>query len=71
MQNDFGAQIDHRLHFDLRCGLGHDDDSRNSTAIRGERHALRMVSGGCADRSALGDGVRKMRDTVVRASQLE
>ncbi len=43
------AQIEHRLNFDVRGRLRHDDDGGNGAAARRERHALRVIAGRCAD----------------------
>ncbi len=45
VQDDFGAQVHHRLNLDVDRGLRHHDDGGDSAPLRGERHALRMVTG--------------------------
>ena len=71
VQQHLGAQIEHRLHFDLRCRLRHHDHGWNRAALCRERYALRMIAGGGADDAALRNGLREVGYLVVRAAQLE
>jgi len=47
-----GAQIDHRLHLDVRGGLRHDDHRRNAAPPGGERDPLRVIAGRGAHHAA-------------------
>ena len=71
VQHDLAAEVEHRLHLDGRRRLRHDDHGRDAAAARGERDPLRVVARGGADHAAAGDGLREVRDLVVRAAQLE
>jgi len=71
MQHHLTAEVDHRLHLDVGCGPGHHDDGGNCTPVGCKRDALRMIAGRGAHNTALGDRIRKVRDPVVSAAQLE
>ena len=71
VQHDLAAQVDHRLHLDVGRGPGHHDDGGNCTPVGGKRDALRVIAGRGAHNTALGDRIRKVRDPVVSATELE
>src|SRR5450759_881584 len=71
VEHNLAAQMEHRLNLDLRRSLRHDDDRRNRAAARRQRHALRVIAGGCADDAALRDSRGQMSDLVIGAAQLE
>ena len=62
VQHHLAAQIDDRLHLDLRGGLRHDDRGRDAAPPRRQRHALRMI----ARRSAHHAALRRSRPTDAR-----
>jgi len=71
VQQHFGAEVEDRLHLDVRSGLRHHDHRGHAAAARGKRHALRVVAGRGAHHAAPGGRLRQVRDAVVGAAQLE
>ena len=72
VQHHLAAEVEHRLHLDLRRGLRHHDHRGDAAPARRQRHALRVVAGRGADHAARRDRlVDEVRDLVVGAAQLE
>jgi hypothetical protein len=71
VQDNLGAACRHGVDLDVGRGGGHDDDGLALQALRGQRHALRMVAGGSGDHATFQGCSRKLRHLVVSATQLE
>ena len=70
-QHDLGAHGSHRIHFDPRRRLRHDDDRAEPELARREGDALRMIAGARRDDAAGALVGRQVRDLVVGAAKLE
>src|SRR6056297_2435212 len=71
MQNDAGAPRAHRIHLDLGCCAGHDNNGPYAHALRCHGQALGMVASGCRHHPAAALRLAQPVHFVVGPAQLE
>jgi len=71
LEHDFAAEVEHRLHLDVRRRPRHHDHRRDAAPSSRERDALRVVASRRTDHAALALGRAEADDLVVGAAQLE
>ena len=69
-EHHLGAEIAHRLHFDVRRRLRHDDERVQLRCTGRVCHALRVIAGAGRDDAACTVRLGNVRDPVVGAAEL-